>query len=198
MTSLRNVSFGLIVAVILLAVLYSGCKDDNPATPPDENPQEVITAFILSLVDSPGVAVDVSAAWRDADGPGGNPPQIDTLSLQANVVYETSVLLLDETKTPSDTISNEVMAEADAHRIWPTLGGGIVGLVLIEITDDDGTTPPLPLGLSMKIRVGAGGPTAGTARCVLKHYDPASVKRDDTDSSLGESDVDVTFPVLVQ
>lgn len=191
------ISIGL--TVFLLAGVLTGCKKDDPVTPPEEqNPQELITTLILSLVDTADVAPDAIAAFRDLDGPGGNPPTIDTLNVKAGVVYEGTILLLDQSKTPADTISHEVQEEGTLHRFWFTVGGGASGKMIVSYLDADGGTPPMPIGLNIEVAVSVGGASTGTLRAVLKHYETEALKRSDTNGTLGETDVDVTFPVRIQ
>lgn len=190
------ISIGL--TVFLLAGVLTGCKKDDPVTPPEEqNPQELITTLVLSLVDTADVAPDAIAAFRDLDGPGGNPPTIDTLKVQVGVVYEGTILLLDQSKTPADTISHEVEEEGTLHRVWFTVGGGASGKMIVSYLDADGGSPPMPIGLKIEVAVSVGGASTGTLRTVLKHYDTESLKRSDTNGTLGETDVDVTFSVRI-
>lgn len=191
-------TFGALLFIMATAIV--GCKKDDPITPPPPaNPQELITTFRISLVDTSGNAANnTSASFRDLDGPGGAVPTIDTLRLKPGVTYAGTLILLDESKTPVDTISNEVKTESLEHRFWFTVGGGAIGRVTVIDNDLDSGTPPLPVGLQIKVRVSAGAAATGTFRGVLKHYHPASIKRSDTNGSLGDTDIDVTFPVKIQ
>ncbi|MBX2991564.1 MAG: hypothetical protein KF749_10415 [Bacteroidetes bacterium] len=198
---MKNLRAIHVLAAFLLsaAVLVTGCKKDDPVSPPEEqNPQELITTLILSLTDTAGVAPGAEAIFRDLDGPGGNAPTIDTMKVQSGVVYQATILLLDQTKTPADTISHEVEEEGLSHRFWFTVGGGAAGRITVTYLDEDEGNPPLPIGLETQIAVSAGGTTTGTYQVVLKHYEPASLKRSDTNGTLGETDIDVTFPVQIQ
>ncbi len=187
-----------LAAVVFTTVLFTGCEED-PATPPQNtNPQELITTMRLSLVDTSNSANTANAQFRDIDGPGGNPPVLDTLRLTPGTTYSCTLLLLDESRAPVDTISNEVAEENLAHRIWFTPGGGVSTRMTVVANDEDDGVPPLPIGLATIISVSAGGSALGTYRAVLKHYVPESIKRSDSDGSLGESDVDVVFPIMIQ
>ncbi len=197
---MNNTFTRAVMPLMAAALMVTGCKKDDPMSPnPDPNTQELITTVILRLADTTGnTANNVTATFRDLDGPGGNPPSIDTLRLKAGVGYDCHVLILDQTKTPVDTVSNEVEEEGKAHRIWYTAGGGATTRVSVVPRDNDGGAPtPLPIGLHVRINVSAGGSATGTLRSVLKHYEPESTKRSDTNGSLGETDFDVTFPVVI-
>jgi hypothetical protein len=189
----------LLAAVVFVTGALVSCSEDDPASPPaDGNPQELITTFLLSLADTNGVAVNTGATFRDLDGPGGADPTIDTLNVMAGAVYHATIVLLDESKTPPDSISNEVAEENLAHRFWFTVGGGAAGRVVVTNADEDEGNPPLPIGLETHISISSGGTASGTLQVVLKHYEQESEKRADSDGTLGESDIDVTFPVEIE
>ncbi len=189
----------LFTAILTTATLLApGCEED-PSTPPQNtNPQEVITTLSLSLVDTSNSGNTTTAQFRDTDGPGGNQPVIDTLRLTSGTTYFCTLLLLDESRAPVDTISNEVGEENLSHRFWFAPGGNVSTRVTVVANDEDDGVPPLPIGLQTVISVSSGGSASGTYRAVLKHYDPESLKRSDVDGTLGETDVDVVFPLILQ
>src|SRR3569832_494963 len=78
-------------------------------------------------------------------------------------------MILDETKTPADTISNEVKKEANDHLFFYTPSG--VNEV-ITIQDKDTHTPPLPIGLQTTWKTGAAN--TSTTKKELRHQ--ANVK----------------------
>jgi len=68
---------------------------------------------------------NVTYVFSDLDGPGGNPAtfggtnQSDSvITILSNHVYETTILLLDQTKNPIDTISKEVYNEGADHMFF--------------------------------------------------------------------------------
>jgi hypothetical protein len=178
-----------LIAVPLM--MLWGCKEDNPAAPDPGNPQELITKVILTLTET-GASNTASATYNDPDGDGGNPPTIGTLTLKAGTTYNGTIELLDETKSPADTITTEIEEESDVHQFFYTPEGGIVGRVAVVITDKDANN--LPVGLEYTVAVTAGAAANGTLNVVLSHYD-ASPKNGVTPSD--ESDVDIDFPVNI-
>ena len=110
------------ISLVLISLLfvYSCKKDDSsPQNPPDGNDSELITTVKLSFVDSAGVVPVRQFVFSDIDGDGGNPPTVfDTIQISPQRTYNVSVLLLDETKSPVDTISNEVLAEGNNHMFY--------------------------------------------------------------------------------
>lgn len=188
---MKNTSILYIVSLtVVAATLFTSCKkdDDDPKNPGDPNESELITTVRINFTDSAGTAPDVSVVFRDLDGDGGNAPtRFDTIRLQPSTTYFTEILLLDESKLPSDTISNEVAEEAEDH-IFFFLHSG----VNIATTYLDQDSNGLPLGLSTKWVTGASG--SGTSRVTLKHQ--PGVK--DGSQAPGETDIELTFRSEVQ
>ncbi|MES2591874.1 MAG: hypothetical protein V4608_08320 [Bacteroidota bacterium] len=181
----------LILIVIVNTV--SGCKkDEDPVTipPVPTNETEIMTTFKLIFTDSAGFAPTVTAEYRDPDGDGGNPAvQFDTIKLLANKTYFANAFILDETKNPVDTISNEVMEEANDHLFFYTTSGFSA---TVAIVDFDTHNPPLPVGLQTKWKtMGIGN---GTVQVVLRHQ--PNIK--DGMFAPGETDIDLVFSYLVQ
>ena len=178
-------------ATMIFTLVSVGCKEDNPAAPAPANPQELITKVILTLTEN-GTTNTTSATYNDPDGDGGNAPTIGTLTLKAGTTYNGVIELLDETKSPADTITAEVEEESDVHQFFYTPEGGILGRVAVSITDTDANN--LPVGLEYMVTVTAGAAANGTLNVVLSHYD-ASPKNGTTPSD--ESDLDIDFPVSI-
>lgn len=114
----------------MLAVTFTACKKDKKDDPtpqqpaPPANQAELITTMKVTLHDTT-THTNTTYVFSDLDGPGGNPAtfggtnQSDSvISILSNHVYETTILLLDETKSPVDTISNEVEEEGVDHMFF--------------------------------------------------------------------------------
>lgn len=169
------------------------CKKDksqDPTNPAPVNPGELITTVSLIFTDSSNTSAAYTFTFKDTDGEGGNGPSVfDTIKIQANKTYYVSVLMLDETKTPTDTISNEVLNEANDHMIFfHHLGVNISTIYL----DTDTNNPPLPIGISSKWKTG--NVSNGNSHIILKHQ-PGTKNGTETP---GETDVDITFNTLVE
>ncbi|MBL0052923.1 MAG: hypothetical protein IPP29_16120, partial [Bacteroidetes bacterium] len=99
----------LMLIAFTAAVILTGCKKDKdtvPDPPPPGNEEEVITTMKLTFVDSSNVSNIKYATFRDPDGDGGLAYDIfDTIKLDANKTWITTILLLNETVMPADTIS---------------------------------------------------------------------------------------------
>lgn len=177
---------------ITLLILFIGsligtsCKKDKDiieAPQPEENESEVMTTMKLIFTDSANATNTITTIFRDPDGDGGAAPDIfDTIKLAKEITYFASLILLNETANPVDTISNEVKEEGKDHLFCFTPSG-----VTIEITktDSDGT---YPIGLESKWKTGSNA-ESGTVKVVLKHQ--PGIKNSSCDP--GETDAEVTF-----
>ena len=86
-------------------------------------------------------------------------------------------------------MTEEVEAESDEHLgVWTT----DTNYLKVTITDFDTNNPPLPLGLNTLLEVK--GPIVTTMRFTLKHQ--PGIKNGDP--NLGETDVEVVFPVVIE
>lgn len=175
-------------AITLLSIQSCKKDEDEVTTPaPPANESEVITTLRITFTDSANTADVRTAEFRDPDGPGGVAyDRFDTIRLDSNRTYFAEILLLDETASPVDTVSNEVLDEADEHLFCFTPSGISAS---VTVTDRDGNN--LPIGLqSTWITTSAG---SGTMNVTL-HHQPG-IKNGDC--ALGETDVEVLFVVEI-
>lgn len=122
----------IITTAALLAMLgttFTACKKDKKEDPapqqpaPPANEAELITTMKITLRDTTN-NTSVTYVFSDLDGAGGNPATFGNsgadsiINITANHVYEATILLLDQTKTPVDTISNEVEEEGADHMFF--------------------------------------------------------------------------------
>ena len=198
----------LTAAVFVSAALTFGCADDDSPTGPtdpeeheddDHGPgeEELITTLALTLTPSGGGS-PITVRFRDLDGEGGNAPVVDVLSVTAGTDYNGMVQVLNETETPPEDITEEVEEEAEAHQFFfETLGG--FSAATVEYADKESdygtyTGADHPVGVAFTLSVPDNAQN-GQLRVILSHFDEApkdGVSRSD------ETDIDVTFNVLVQ
>lgn len=203
------------VFILTLIVLFAACKKDKKTTPPPTTPpppantEEVITTMKLYLTDSATNAVSVFG-FQDADGDGGNAGiflgtnQSDSVfTLGANKTYFMEVILLDVTKSPADTISNEVEEEGKDHMIFfnssdpsgtPFSTVLLGSTIKVTYTDLDAGTPARGIGLNTRLRTYASTGSAKNPFTVTLKHQPG-VK--DGTFAPGESDVEIGFKVMV-
>ncbi|MGB3852261.1 MAG: hypothetical protein WA958_20020 [Tunicatimonas sp.] len=201
---MKLISFALYTLLFSSFLLFSSCVDDD--VPPEENEEETITNVTLTFTPSAG-GTAVTATWVDADGEGVNPPALTPISLTANTTYTLTIDLLNAID-PSDpeSITEEIEEEDDEHMFFfgwtnglfssPTgdgnLGAGNRRADAVNYEDEDDAGFPLGLETTWT----TGDATTGTFRVVLKHQ--PDIKSATSDSTNGESDVDIIWEATVQ
>lgn len=181
-------SIAALAAIIITVVACKKDKDLVPVPPPVGNDPEVITTLKVTLVDSASVQPTVTATFRDPDGDGGNGPDIfDTIRIANNTTYYGSILLLNETESPADTVSKEILDEDHEHLFCFTPSGTNISIIR---TDSDGT---YEVGLQSTWRTG--NASNGTTQIVLKHQ--VDGLKNGT-CGPGSTDIEVTFVTEVQ
>ncbi|GBD06252.1 hypothetical protein HRbin21_00036 [bacterium HR21] len=187
----QKLNAGLLPAVVVFWGVLAGCEK-NPAEAQPENPQELITTVLVRVWDEPDSVHTHTFAFRDLDGPGGQPPLVDTLHFHGHAQsWRLSLEFLNEAKEPTDTLTAEIRREAEAHQVFYELSPELQSSVRIERLDRDRNG--LPLGLQARVTLQGYEERHGSLRIRLFHYD-AEPK---TEQPGGETDVDVTFPVHI-
>ncbi|MDX5421549.1 MAG: hypothetical protein LPK14_04795 [Hymenobacteraceae bacterium] len=187
------------LAIFLIGSLVAtttACSDDDDPEPIEE--QELITTVRIELVPEEGKGQPASATFRDLDGEGGNDATIETLNLAPNTVYTATLTFLDESKTPAEDITEEVEEEGDEHEIFYQVLNTITGENLqnnLTVTNRDTDSNGLPLGLQATITTT--NSSSGTLRITLKHQ-PGGLKTSNSNITVGETDVEANFPVVIQ
>ena len=172
--------------LFLAAGLLSSCDNDDIEEPDNEN--ELITTVTL-IMQEEGTPNLVTATLRDPDGPGGNPPtKFDEITLKPNTVYNTSIVLLNESVNPTEDITEEIEEEAEDHQFFYTPTAGLNVTVAYDDTDDNN----LPVGLKTKFTTGAA--SAGKVKVTLKHQ--PGIKNNNI--ATGDTDVEIDFTTKVQ
>ncbi len=191
-----NTNLKYLALTILIAATITGCKpeDDDPIAPtPPVNEEEVITTMILSFAGQAG-ATDKELRFTDADGDGGGAPIFDLDTLQAAANYNVSIMLLNETANPVDTISNEVLEEGLDHQFFFQTAGANITFAYAD-ADANGN----PIGLQTTTTTGAA--SMGTLKVTLRHEpnkSGAGVSSGDITNAGGETDVEVEFPLVIE
>jgi hypothetical protein len=198
----------LAFTAIVLSLLSSSCKKDDPTPDEPANEEEVITTFVFKITDST-TNTTTTYFFKDPDGDGGTAPfygptaaaQSDSvLKLQANKTYFVVVELLDETKSPVETISTEVNNEGEEHMLFYNNGSNTVvnssnpftvkmngSDMTIKYTDLDTGSPQRGIGLTTRWR------TSGTGKfplnIVLRHQPGTK----DGTYAPGDTDISIDF-----
>lgn len=180
------------VVFSFVAVLFmSGCSDNNVVNPPNPSEVELITTVILNFVNNT-TGQTLSFEFDDPDGEGGNPPvRFDTIRLANNSSYDLEILLLDRSKTPVDTVSEEIEEEADDHQFFFTPVNADVSIIYLDFDKNN-----VPLGL--RSRWTTGDISNGAVNIILKHQPGIKPTSGPGNPNLGETDVEVEFITFIE
>jgi hypothetical protein len=173
-------------------LLLAACR--QPSQPKEELEDVLPNVVTLTLTES-GSATRTTATWRstsDKPDPAAR-ITIDTLRLTAGRTYAGIVEVRNDVKSPTVNLTEDYQRLANEHQFFYTVTGDATSRITITITDKDGNN--LPLGLQYTLAVSAGAASTGALNVVLGHFD--DVKKDGRTRS-PESDIDITFPVLIR
>ncbi|UOB17470.1 type 1 periplasmic binding fold superfamily protein [Abyssalbus ytuae] len=180
------------------AVLVSCSSDDDNPEPVNE--EEVITTLTVTLTPQGGTPVILES--KDLDGDGPNDPVITVSgNLAANTTYNGTIVLLNETETPAEDITEEVEEEAEEHQFFYEIRDNLDATVAYDDTEADypPNTGTNPVGLSFILT--AGNASTGSFRVTLKHEpnkDATGVADGDITNAGGETDIDQTFNLTIE
>jgi hypothetical protein len=183
----NKIFFFLILALGLTVI---SCGDDDPIIP---NEEELITTLTYTLTPQNGGS-SIVFRFVDLDGDGGNSPQVSGGTLESNQSYTGILELLNESETPAENITEEIMEEDVDHQFFfqSTLSD-------LTVSYNDQDINGNPLGLSTTLTTGNIG--AGSLTIILRHEpvkDASGVSSGDISNAGGETDIEVSFPLDVQ
>jgi len=185
---MKNLAYFL--AFLFITIGSISCSDDEDPMPP--NPEEVITTLNVALTPVGG-GTTVNFNFQDLDGDGGNAPTITVGDLVASTTYNAVITALNESVTPTDNITVEILAEDEDHQFFFQVAGANLGVAYTD-QDADGN----PVGLSSTFTTGAA--STGTIIITLRHEPNKSatgVSSGDITNAGGETDIEVTFDVNI-
>lgn len=171
--------------VLLTSLLAVSCEKDKE----EPNEEELITTVTLNFTEigGPGTGTFI---FRDLDGDGGNPPTVfQDIVLAPNKSYNMTVTLTNESVSPAEDITAEVVAEAGDHQFYFEPTGANVTVNNLN-TDPGG----LPLGTSARWTTGAA--SNGNVKITLKHK--PGIKAAGDPVTKGETDIELNWVTRVQ
>jgi hypothetical protein len=172
----------LFYALLLTSITIVACHDDH------DHEQENINTVRLVIRDVVSSGLGTTYAWTDPDGAGGNAPRIDSIRLDSNKTYTVEARFLDASTTVEKDYTDEIKAENTAHLVVWTINGANV-TVSNKSTDSNGKDFAQTANLTTTRR------SNGTLNVILKH----NPDKNATNPALtGETDVEVTFPLVVK
>ncbi len=186
-----------------LMVSFSSCESEDPI---EELEQELITdvTLIFTEVDAAGAAVGIPFEVSASDPQGielGTNPVVETINVEAGKRYLLEISLFNSVENEDITV--EIEEEDEEHQFY-FLGSAFIGSSLLTYTYDDADDDGNPIGLRGFVQVAENSSVNNASlNLVLRH---------DLDKSFpgannphfqnfvqagGETDLDVTFPVVL-
>jgi hypothetical protein len=172
----------------LTGLLFGSCSDDDDPEPVNE--EEVITTMTITLTPQGG-GTAVILESRDLDGDGPNPPVVTVSdNLKAGTMYTGTIVLLNETETPAENITEEVEEESEDHQFFFTVGNTLRATTTYSNFDGNGN----PLGTEFELETQSA--SAGSLTVTLRH--DLKKPNDGTLSDAGgETDIAQTFDLAI-
>jgi hypothetical protein len=179
------------VTIALLSVALLNCKKEDDIEPTDDN--ELITRVDLVFTDSANKSTIFSFQDKDGDS-RTNPEKFDKIVLAKGQTYTLKIEVYDDTKSPVENISDEILEESDVHLF--VFKSNPTGLLTTTLTDKDKNGLPIGLESTVKTAATAG---KGTYQVILKHQPELNgVKMKTGREEGGSTDIDLSFEVEVQ
>lgn len=180
------------LSILLLATTVA-CNKEKDQPTPDE--QELITTLKLQLTEATTTNAQ-TFVYKVENGfeNGTGTIVIDTLKLKANTTYDAVLTVLNEKATPVEDITSEIIEKSDEHLFFftatPQSGAGSIGTSNGNL-DSKGA----PLNQTFMLKTATVG--NGSFQVVLKHQ-PSDKNATSLTTVGGDTDLDATFPVVLQ
>ncbi|MDG1681794.1 MAG: type 1 periplasmic binding fold superfamily protein [Flavobacteriales bacterium] len=175
-------------ALLASTLIFASCSDDDDNAPDPVNEEEVITTLTVTL-DSGSDTVVMQYQDLDGDGPDAATVTVSG-SLNANTTYDGSIVLLNETESPAENVTEEIEEEDDEHQFFYTVGSGLDVATDYANFDGDGN----PLGTLFVLNVGSA--SSGGLTFTLRHE--PNKPNTGLENAGGSTDIEVTFDVTVE
>ncbi len=192
---MKNNIIRLTALTAFAAISFTACKKDKVTTP-EPVEQELITTVRLKVTKLDDMSIK-TFTYKVENGFGSTRQgtvTIDSVKLAANKEYSVEVELLNEKETPAEDVTKEVKEESNEHlfvyQSSPTTGNGSIGF---GMGNKDGNGNPF----NQTIRFLTAGAGKGAITVTLKH-EPTNKAATTPDATGGETDVEATFPVVLQ
>lgn len=179
---------------LVATLFFASCSnDDSPAGAVNE--EEVITTLTATLT---GGGQTITLKSQDLDGAEGPLAPVVTVSgnLAANTTYTGNLDLLNEAVSPAESITQEILEEADDHQFFFNVSNSLGSFVYLIPNDENGN----PVGVNFSFTTGATAGT-GTLTILLRHQPNKSAEGVSTGNIAnagGETDIQVSFPITVE
>jgi hypothetical protein len=195
------------ILLLLAALIFASCgTDSSPDDPPEENEEEVITDLTLIFTNVDNDSDVVTASAQDPDGEGVEELQVlDNIQLQSGVTYSLTYEIFNGLEDPPEDIGEEIEEEDDEHQFFfqftenafsnPEGNGNFDNAddpINYNDSDDEGN----PVGLETTWTTSDQNVDDGTFRVRLQHQ--PDIKSSSTTVNDGDTDIDITFTLIIQ
>ncbi len=186
----------LLSTMLVLTLIFTGCSDDDPVV---VNEQEVITTVVVTLTNGNDSYV---LSWEDLDGDGPDEADVIGGTMPAGT-YEGYIQLLNKTVEEFNAdgtlneeyyVTLEILEEDVDHQFFFNSTNGLD--VVSAYTDMDILGKPIGQQFGLVANV-----SSGDLNIILLHEpdkNAAGVSDGDITNAGGETDIDITFPIIVQ
>lgn len=187
----QTIKFGFLT--LACATIITSCNKKTDPPTPDE--QELITTVKIQLLEEFSSFVQTyEYKVENGFGGSGGTIKIDSIKLKPNTKYDAVLTVLNEKATPIEDITEEIIEESNDHLFFftsnPSTGNGS-----ISVNSGNKDKTGNPLNQTFKLTTGSNG--QGKFQIVLLH-EPANKNATSLEAAGGETDLDATFPVLIQ
>jgi len=206
-TPFKTIKLLSMVLVIAALAFLASCKEDDPKK---EDTPELITKATLTFTP-PGGGAAVVVTATDPDGEGVRELTVDgPINLVKSTSYTLTISLINglvAVTEPEYNVTDEVEEEGDEHMFFfswtnnvfaePSGNGNIDNrpdAVLYTGGANSVDVNGRPLGITTSW-VSASASASGQFRVLLKHQ--PDLKSDTSTSNTGETDLDITFSVVI-
>ena len=185
-----------IAIVLAITTILTACSDDNQATPVNE--EELITT--LTAVFTPaGGGASITLEYKDLDGDGPNEP-VKSVSgpFAQNTIYTGVVSFKNESVSPTENLTAEIVAEAEDHQIFYQKTGTLNEFVYATNADNfDANGKPIGLQTVFSTTTAAAG-TLTISLIHLPNKSAVGVANGDPTNAGGSTDATAQFSVVVE
>ena len=186
-----------LLPLLILSLIFTGCSDDDDHDDHSHpvNEQEVITTVEVTLSDGTNSYVLI---WEDLDGDGPDLPIITGATIPSNS-YDAEIQLYNKTLDPTDdeyVVTTEILEEDVDHQFFFNASNG---LNVFDFVYADADVDGNPIGQQFIIEDVSG--SCGDLNIVLLHEpnkNADGVSDGDITNAGGDTDIDITFPIIVQ
>lgn len=187
---MKSIKHVLVLASIIILTASCSSNDDPIAI----NAEEVISTLTVTLTPENGGTAIVLKSF-DSDGNGPTKPVVTVSgNLSANTTYTGATTVLNETVSPTEDITVEVLNEGVDHLFFYNFSNDLASTTYTD-KDENGD----PIGLSFTLTTKDAG--AEIVNVTLRHEpnkSGANVVDGDITNAAGETDVAVTFNVTIE